>query len=167
MSDQVIKDALQAIAGRFYGKYRGIVTDVDAKTMRIKAKVPAVFADADSGWAMPCVPFAGASAGFAFLPDKGSAVWIEFEGGDVSFPIWTGGFWLNGQAPAQAAPDVRVVVTKQHQLLLDEKGVLTVKDRHGNSLTMDKNGITLKRGSQTLVISDSSVNVNDGALEIT
>lgn len=168
MNEPALKDALQSISGRFFGKYRGVVTQVDAATMRIKAKVPAVFADADSGWALPCVPYAGPSVGFAFLPDKGSAVWIEFEGGDVSFPIWTGGFWLSGQAPAEAAPDVKVIVTAKHKLLLDEKqGVATLKDGNGNSVTLDQNGITLTRGSQTVVVSDGSVNVNSGALEVT
>ena len=70
-----------------YGKYRGTVTQVDAATMRIKAKVTALD-NVESGWAMPCVPYAGKSVGFAFLPEKDSAVWIEFEQGDVSFPVW-------------------------------------------------------------------------------
>jgi uncharacterized protein involved in type VI secretion and phage assembly len=168
MNEQAIKDALQSLSGRFYGKYRGVVTQVDAKTMRIKATVPAVLGDVECGWALPCAPYTGPSVGFAFLPEVGSAVWIEFEAGDVSFPIWNGGFWLADQVPANAAPDVKVIATSQHTILLDEKqGALTMKDTKGNSVTMDKDGITLTRGSKTVVVSDASVNVNNGALEVT
>jgi len=84
MNEQGIRDVVESMRGRFYGKYRGTVVDVDASTMRIKASVPAVYGAISSGWAWPCVPYAGDSVGFAFLPEVGSAVWIEFEGGDVS-----------------------------------------------------------------------------------
>ena len=42
MDDQVITELLERLRNRFYGKYRGTVTDVDSDTLRIKAKVPAV-----------------------------------------------------------------------------------------------------------------------------
>ena len=93
MNDQAMMELLDRIRNRFYGKYRGSVTDVDASTLRIKAKVPAVLGDQESGWCMPCVPYAGKNVGMAFLPEQGSGVWIEFEGGDVSYPIWTGCYW--------------------------------------------------------------------------
>ena len=93
-----------------YGKYRGVVTRVDAATMRIKARL-AVLDGVESGWAMPCVPYAGESVGFAFLPEVDSGVWIEFEQGDVSHPIWTGGFWLERQAPPRVTAAVKVIAT--------------------------------------------------------
>ena len=49
---------------------------------------------------MPCVPYAGPNVGIAFLPEVGSGVWIEFEGGDVSYPIWVGCYWRDGEVPA-------------------------------------------------------------------
>jgi uncharacterized protein involved in type VI secretion and phage assembly len=167
VNEQTIQDLIELVRGRFYGKYRGIVTQVDAATMRIKAKVPAVYGETESGWAMPCVPYAGDSVGFAFLPEVGSAVWIEFEGGNVSFPIWVGGFWLSQQAPSDAAPAVKAIVTKQHKILLDDdQDSITIQDSNGNSVTLDSSGVTLTRGSQTVVVGDSEVNINSGALEV-
>lgn len=167
MNEQTIQDLIELVRGRFYGKYRGIVTQVDASTMRIKAKVPAVYGETESGWAMPCVPYAGDSVGFAFLPEVDSAVWIEFEGGNVSFPIWVGGFWLSQQAPTDAAAAVKVIVTKQHKVLLDDdQDSITIQDSNGNSVTLDSSGVTLTRGSQTVVVGDSEVNINSGALEV-
>ncbi len=167
MSDESIKEALEAIRNRFYGKYRGTVTQVDASTMRIKAKIPQVLGDTESGWALPCVPYAGPSVGFAFLPETGSAVWMEFEGGNPSFPIFTGGFWLSKQVPSDAAAAVKVIVTQKHKLLLDDNhDSITIQDSNGNSIKLDSSGITLARGAQTIQVSDAEVNVNSGALEV-
>jgi uncharacterized protein involved in type VI secretion and phage assembly len=167
MSDEPIKEALETIRNRFYGKYRGIVTQVDASTMRIKAKIPQVLGDTESGWALPCVPYAGPSVGFAFLPETGSAVWMEFEGGNPSFPVFTGGFWLSNQVPSDVGAAVKVIVTRKHKLLLDDnQDSITLQDSNGNSIKLDSSGITLTRGSQTIQVSDAEVNVNSGALEV-
>jgi uncharacterized protein involved in type VI secretion and phage assembly len=166
VNDGVIHPAAET-ATRFFGKYRGTVTDVDASTMRIKAKVPSVLGDSDSGWALPCVPYAGDSVGFAFLPEVDSEIWIEFEAGNPSYPIWVGGFWLNKSVPSDAADAVKVIVTKQTKIMLDDdEDSVTIEDSNGNSVTLDSSGITLTRGSQTVQVSDSEVNVNDGALEV-
>ena len=168
MNDQAITDILDRLRNRFFGKYRGTVTDVDASTLRIKATVPAVLADQPTGWCMPCVPYAGSGVGMAFLPEIGAGVWIEFEGGDVSYPIWVGCYWRDGELPTGAAPDVKVIVTKSgHKLLLDDDAEsITLSDPNGNQMTMDSSGINLARGSNSVLISDSEVNVNSGALEI-
>jgi uncharacterized protein involved in type VI secretion and phage assembly len=169
MNEQAILEVIERIRSRFYGKYRGAVTDVDASTLRIKAKVPAVLGEQTTGWCMPCVPYAGDSVGFAFFPEVGSGVWIEFEGGDVSYPIWTGCYWRSGEPPSDAAPAVKTIVSKAgHKILLDDDGgSVTITDSNNNKVTLDSSGITLERGSQKVQISDSEVNVNDGALEVT
>jgi uncharacterized protein involved in type VI secretion and phage assembly len=166
--DRALEDLLERLRTRFYGKYRGIVSDVDAATMRIKAQVPSVLGDKDTGWCMPCVPYAGPGVGFAFLPETGSGVWIEFEGGDVSFPIWVGGYWRQGEFPADAAASVKVIVTKApHKLEFDDdQGTITLSDNNGNTVTLESSGINLANGQSTVVVSSSSVSVNDGALEV-
>ena len=169
MNEQAILDVIERVRSRFYGKYRGSVTEIDAATLRIKAKVPAGLGTQATGWCMPCVPYAGDSVGFAFLPEVGSGVWIEFEGGDVSYPVWTGCYWRSGEAPSDAAPAVKAVVTKAgHKILLDDDaGSVTITDSNENKVTLDSSGLTLERGGQKVVISDSKVDVNDGALEVT
>ena len=166
--DRGLEDLLERLRTRFYGKYRGIVSAVEPKTMRIKAKVPSVLGEVDTGWCMPCVPYAGPGVGFAFLPDEGSGVWIEFEGGDVSFPIWVGGYWRQGEFPADpgdAADRVKVIVTKaSHKVKFDDgdgtaanKGTITLSDPNNNTVTLGSSGITL---------SGSSVSVNGDALKV-
>jgi uncharacterized protein involved in type VI secretion and phage assembly len=168
-NDGALVDVLERLRNRFFGKYRGIVTQVDAGTMRIKAKVPAVLADQVSGWARACTPYAGNGFGFAFLPDTGVGVWIEFEGGDASLPIWSGCYWHDGEAPPDATATVMALVTKAKQKILFDvkKGSITIEDQNGNMITIDDSGVTLSRGGQSIAISDASVSVNDGALEVT
>jgi uncharacterized protein involved in type VI secretion and phage assembly len=152
---------------RYFGKYRGIVSAVDPATCRIKAKVPAVLGDADSGWCLPCVSYAGPQVGIAFLPEKGSAVWIEFEGGDVSYPIWAGCFWRDGETPQGVMDNVKVIATTVHRVVLDDgQGTITVTDPNGNTVTLDSAGITLSNSSQQVLVGGTSVSVNNGALEV-
>jgi phage baseplate assembly protein gpV len=173
--DRGLEDLLERLRTRFYGKYRGIVSEVEASTMRIKATVPSVLGEIATGWCMPCVPYAGKGVGFAFLPEVGSGVWIEFEGGDVSYPIWVGGYWREGEFPADAADRVKVIVTTApHKFKFDDgQRTITLSDPNSNTVTLGSSGITLANGQSTVVVSSSSVSVksssvsvNNGALEV-
>lgn len=103
-------------SGRYFGKYRGVVDDnQDPKNLfRIKAIVPVVMGSEESlGWAFPLtLTGGGKNVGDTWLPAKGDYVWIEFEGGDTSSPLWSAGPWPIREgvstAPkhARAEPDV-------------------------------------------------------------
>jgi uncharacterized protein involved in type VI secretion and phage assembly len=166
--DAALVDVLERLRNRFFGKYRGVVDQVDAATMRIKAKVPAVLGDQVSGWARACTPYAGNGYGFAFLPEAGAGVWIEFEAGDASLPIWSGCYWRDGEAPPDANATVMALVTSAGQKLLFDvnQGSITIEDQNGNTITLDDSGVTVSRGAQSVAIDDGSVSVNNGALEV-
>jgi phage baseplate assembly protein gpV len=168
IDQQTLMDVLDRLRNRFFGKYRGVVTDVDASTLRIKATVPAVLADQPTGWVRACVPFAGPDMGIAFLPEIGAGVWIEFEGGDVSYPIWVGCFWHDGEQPAEATASVKAIVTKAGQkILFDEGGgTITVIDQNNNTIALGPDGILLERGGNRIDVGDAEVNINQGALEV-
>ena len=78
----------------------------------------------------------------AFLPEVGSGVWIEFEGGDVSYPIWVGCYWRDGELPSDAAPAVKAIVTKSgHKILLDDDAeTITISDPNNNTITLIPRG---------------------------
>jgi uncharacterized protein involved in type VI secretion and phage assembly len=168
-AEEQAMEIIERLRNRFYGKYRGSITEVDEDTLRIKARVPAVLGDAASGWCQPCVPYAGKNVGFLFIPEPGDFVWIEFEAGDPSYPIWSGCGWRADEKPTDATPEVKVIVTKsQHKMLFDDDGeTITITDPNNNKVTMDSSGISLERDGKKVVVSDSEVNINDGALEVT
>jgi uncharacterized protein involved in type VI secretion and phage assembly len=168
----LLHDLADRVTHRFYGKYRGTVVDnADPDGLfRIRATVPAVLHGNPTGWCLPCLPFAGKGVGMFFLPPKESAVWIEFEGGDIHHPIWTGCYWRAGERPAEATPSVRGIITPGSSKLLfdDSPGApaVTVTDANGNTFTMDADGLRQSRGGSTLSVSDSSVSIDDGAFEV-
>jgi hypothetical protein len=154
----------------WFGKYRGIVDTVGtgADLGLITAIVPEVLGEQVSQWARPSVPFAGAQHGFVALPEAGDGVWIEFEAGDVSKPIWSGCWWADDEIPPPASETIRVFATSTgHMLVLDEDAD-EVRLEHGSgpSIVMTADDITLAVGGKKVVISKSSVSVNDGALEV-
>ena len=167
MNETLLLELMDRVRNRFYGKYRGVVTDVDASTMRIKATVPAVLPAGVTGWCMPCVPYAGPQVGVLMLPEVGSGVWIEFEGGDVSYPVWVGCYWRSGEVPSQADADVKSIVTSAGSLEMDNNAQsVTLSDAQQNTVVLDSNGVTSTSGSGSVAIGASGVNVNNGALEV-
>jgi uncharacterized protein involved in type VI secretion and phage assembly len=172
MNEEAILDVLDRIRSRFYGKYRGTVTDVEQPVGRgrIKAMVPAVLGAQATGWCDPCVPYAGNNVGIAFLPAIGAGVWIEFEGGDVSYPIWSGCYWRDGEIPSDVAPGTMVIQTASgHQIVLDDNaGSVTISDSNGNSIKLSDSGITLQsaNGGGCVSLTDSEVNINNSNLEV-
>jgi uncharacterized protein involved in type VI secretion and phage assembly len=169
MNEELLFDLADRLQHRFYGKYRGIVTDVDSITLRIKATVPSVLGTTPTGWCQPCVPYAGPSVGVFFIPDPGAGVWIEFEGGDVSYPIWAGCFWRAGELPSEATPTTRGIVTAApHQLLFDDDAdEVSLGDSNGGTVKFDSGGVTTTRNAMSVAVADGGVSVNNDAFKVT
>lgn len=168
--EKLVVDLAEQSRRRFYGKYRGIVTDVaDPSSLgRIRAKVPEVLADQDSPWALPCVPFAGKDHGVVWLPEVDDGVWIEFEAGDPSRPIWCGGWWGDGDLKDTANAKVRAFVTTAgHRIVVDDdNNKIQLEHSGGGKVEIGDSDITISSGSAKVVLSSSGVSVNDGALQV-
>jgi len=169
--EEMLVDIAETMRCRFYGKYRGIVVDVDDPDGlgRITAQVPEVLHEETSPWALPASPFAGPSHGFVLIPEAGDGVWIEFEAGDPSRPIWSGGWWAKDELPKPAATQVRALITSAgHQVVLDDEN----KEIHlvhsgGAELAMTDNDVTLTIGEAELTMTDSEISLKIGTTEIT
>jgi uncharacterized protein involved in type VI secretion and phage assembly len=130
------------MASTYYGKYRGVVTDnQDSRRMgRVRARVPEVLGDTESGWALPCVPYAGDGSGVYTVPEPGTGVWIEFEAGDILRPIWSGCWWGENQLPQgqgrATTPSLKVVRSEQGLMVaLDDDGqTIHVSDQNGQNM---------------------------------
>lgn len=84
-------------SARFYGIYRGQVVDNTDPLlrMRLRIRLPDILGDQEV-WAEPCIP-----VGVSVAPTIGNVVWIMFEGGDASHPVWIGTFWQKNEVPDQ------------------------------------------------------------------
>jgi len=168
--EQMVVELAEFQRGRYFGKYRGLVREVDdpENMGRIIAQVPEVYGEADSPWALPSVPFAGPNHGLVVLPEVEDGVWIEFEAGDPSRPIWTGCWWARGEMPASAGTQTRVLVTSEgHQVILDdEASKVQLLHSGGAEITLSDSEIKLKIGSTQVVLSSSGVNINNGAFQV-
>ncbi|MGW4891781.1 phage baseplate assembly protein V [Kitasatospora sp. NPDC004240] len=127
--------AIGAGTDRFYGKYRGKVTDVDdpLKAGRLKATVPEVLGEVETGWALPCTPYAGRRSGLYAVPPVGSPLWVEFEAGDPSRPVWAGCWW--GPLEAPGAPTAPLPSPARRELT-SESGLTVALDDDGHTLTL-------------------------------
>lgn len=163
--------------GSFYGKYRGVVTDINDPLMtgRIKATVPDVLGDQESGWALPCAPFGGNQTGFFALPAVGAGVWIEFEHGDPDYPIWSGCWWGSAAEvpPLLIAPPYKklMIVTEGGQTVtLDDTpgvGGITLETSGGQKIVLSATGVEIDNGMGAKIqMTGPQVSVNNGALDI-
>ncbi len=161
----------------FYGKYRGVVTDINDPLMqgRIRARVPDVLGDAESGWALPCLAFGGSQMGLFVLPDVGSAVWMEFEHGDPDYPVWAGSFFGSvADMPTEllAPPYQKTLLQTKtgHSITLDDTpgiGGITLQTSGGQKIKLTATGIEIDNGmGATITLTGPQISINQGALEV-
>lgn len=169
--EQVVAKLVEQAERRFFGKYRGFVKDNDDPEHlgRLKLQVPSVLGgDVVTGWATPCMPYGGAvDQGFLFVPEIDAGVWVEFEEGDLEFPIWVGAFWSKPggdselpkpndkdgteQGDVQAPPTRKIIKTKKgHTLQFEDadgdEAVILHDGVNGHVLTLNGDGISITDG---------------------
>jgi len=173
MSDllaQTVERLVDRVGSSYFGKYRGIVTNVDdpANQCRIQATVASVLGEVTSGWALPAAPFAGDQHGVVMLPKVGSGVWIEFEAGQLDHPIWSGAWWAAGQRPDPQGPGVRVIVSEHgHKVILDDEAdELKLVHAGGPEITMTGTEIVIKCGACEIKVSNQSISLNNGMIKV-
>lgn len=158
-------------AARQFGKYRGTVTqNTDPQRRgRLQVSVPAVYGTNTQNWALPALPYAGKDVGLYLIPPVGANVWVEFEGGDISFPIWTGCFWAEGECPSQT-PQTLVLKTPAGILTFDEmnkQAPVTLKIDGGPTLTLGASVVTIENGAGAKIeLSGTMVALNTDGLQV-
>lgn len=160
---------------QFFGKFRGFVHDIDDpwNKGRIRATVPRAFGDDGvSGWALPCVPYAGDHCGMYSVPPVGAGVWIEFEGGNLDMPVWVGCWWGDNELPQDhdgrvATPKQKILRSEEglHVQLDDQRRVVTVSDDDGgNRIEIAVSDGTVRiEADQKVIINAPVIELVDGA----
>lgn len=182
--EHLIARLAQEVERRYYGKYRGFVVDNDDPEQlgRLKLTVPSVLGDeVVTGWAMPCVPYGGNEGeGFLMVPGVDAGVWVEFEEGDLEFPIWVGTFWSKpggtSELPVphdesgepgdvQSPPTRKIIRTAAGHTIqfedADEEVRIVLNDGQ------NENRIVFGQSALTVTFKDDSVTMDDSGIVIT
>ncbi|MFE4537265.1 phage baseplate assembly protein V [Streptomyces scopuliridis] len=162
---------------RFLGKFRGQVVDNQdpLRIGRVTVKVPDVLGDEASTWAMPCLPFTGRESGQYVVPAEGAGVWVEFEQGDPSYPIWTGCWYghtseLPPDALAGSPTHQNVVIqtSDKHKVVMGDVpggSGIRLQAAGGAYVQIDEKGVTIANGQgASIVLIGNEVNINEGRL---
>ena len=165
---------------KIFGKYRGtVLQNLDPMAIgRLQVTVPDVSGLAASEWAMPCFACAGPHMGVWALPPIGAGVWVEFEQGDLTRPIWTGCWYARAtDVPAQAhgigSTNSTIVLQTagQNSISISDApgpaGGIQIKTSTGAMLSINDAGIRISNGKGAAVeMKGPAVTINHGALAI-
>ena len=148
----------------YHGKYRAIVTNnVDPLLIgRIQVICPDAASLAPTTWCMPCVPNAGINMGMFSLPVIGSGVWIEFERGNPSKPIWVGCYWgLGAEVPVlsrivpPAVPGITLQTTLKNGIVISDTpgptGGILIQTTTGAMISVSDVGIVISNGKGAVI----------------
>lgn len=169
--ERTVADLVRQLGNRYLGKYRGTVVDNadPARLGRVKVTVPSLLgADVATGWALPCVPVGGMPGqGWFAVPRVGAGVWVEFEEGDLEFPVVTGAFFSapdgTSEVPVAVAgdgsdegisdPPSRTILTTAagHTIQIEDAEdaeMLLIREAvHGHVVLLDADGIRIADGA--------------------
>lgn len=176
----------EQVERRYYGKYRGFVVDNEDPEQlgRLKLTVPSVLGDeVVTGWAMPCLPYGGnAGQGFLFIPEIDAGVWVEFEEGDLEFPIWVGTFWSKPGGTSELPkpndadgaeqdsvqdPLTRKIIktasghTIQFEDAEEEVRVIINDGQNENRIVFGESGLTVVNKDNVVTMDDAGIVVED------
>lgn len=149
---------------KYYGKYRAVVTNnVDPLMIgRIQVICPDAASLVPTTWCMPCVPVAGINMGMFSPPIIGSGVWIEFERGDPSKPIWVGCYWgLGAEVPVlsrivpPAVPGITLQTTLKNGIVISDTpgptGGIMIQSKLGATISISDIGIVISNGQGAVI----------------
>ncbi|MEN3331902.1 MAG: hypothetical protein V7641_1267 [Blastocatellia bacterium] len=168
---------------KYYGKYRGVViNNLDPLQLgRLMIEVPGALGLLPSTWAEPCVPLAGPTGppmGVYLVPPIGAGVWVEFEQGDPSRPIWVGCRWGSAadiptlaHAGLPISPNIVMQTAGQNTLVISDlpgpTGGIMLKSTTGATLIVNDTGIYIQNGKgASLIMTGPTVTINNGALVV-
>lgn len=156
-----------AVVGKVYGAVVGVVTSIDDpdELGRVKVSYPWLQDDVESPWARLVSFLAGKDRGAVFRPQVDDEVLVIFEHGDMRRPYVIGGLWngkdaIPGERGADADNDVCLIKSRSgHTIILDDtdgEEVITINDKHGNSIELSSEGVTVHSDAIRIGSPDSS-----------
>jgi uncharacterized protein involved in type VI secretion and phage assembly len=184
--EKIVANLVEKVERHFYGKYRGfVVENADPEKLgRLKLRVPSILGnEVVTGWAMPCVPYGGdANQGMLFIPEVDAGVWVEFEEGDLEFPIWVGTFWSkpggeselpfpnqpdgSEDSAVQDPPTRKIIKTLEGHTIQFEDGngdprIIISDGQSENLIVFEQKGISITNKNNSIKLTDKGIVIKD------
>jgi uncharacterized protein involved in type VI secretion and phage assembly len=156
---------------RTAGVVIGLVTDLEDPDGlgRVKVKFPWLPAEPESNWCRVSTPLAGNGHGLYFAPEVDSEALVAFEHGDFNCPYIVGYLWSGETELPEAELSQRLIKSvKGNSILLDDtddaEGI-TISDKHGNTIVMNKDGIEIK-GKTITILSEGELKAEGDPIQL-
>lgn len=184
---------LPGVTGLQIGVVSAFEADPDGE-LRVKVMLPGIDPEKALVWARLASPDAGKDRGVFFRPEPEDEVVVGFLNNDPRYPIILGSLHGSKNAPAAAMGDpddrnekkgivtrkgttigfvdgdkasVFIETASKNKLLLDDDGEkISLEDQHGNSITMDKDGIVLKSAKDFKIDASNSVEIKGSKVDV-
>jgi Rhs element Vgr protein len=168
--------------------------DDPEKEFRVKVRLPAITTGDATVWARICAPDAGKQRGCYFRPEVGDEVVVSFLNNDPRHPVILGSLYGSKNTPPDdLAKDLdknklKGIVTKRgtmirfldddkssvfiqtpnkNKILLDDEAeAIKLTDQHGNTVTMDKNGIDMKSAKDFKIDASGNVEIKGTKVDL-
>jgi uncharacterized protein involved in type VI secretion and phage assembly len=148
------------------GEVIEVQSDIDGHKVRLQRYDHPAGVETD--WISIATPMAGDKAGFLWTPkaDTGDIAVVAFAG---RRPIVLGFVYGGGQTPPTTKPEEHILQSRDENKLVlidgDESGI-HLKDKHGNEIKMDKDGITLKSSKKIMIEASDTTTVKGSTVEL-
>ncbi len=166
------------------------------KHFRVKVRFPALGEQQPAIWARLASPEAGKGRGFFFRPEKGDEVVLGFFNEDPRQPVIVGALYGSANSPPaefetlSAKNNLKGLVTKtgtkisfddkdkgsaavsietanKNKILLDDEAkTITLQDQHGNVITLDESGVSIKSAKDLKMEASGKVEIKGSSVEI-
>lgn len=156
------------MSNRVYsGIYRGVVSNLsDSENRgRITVMCPSLTGKGELAPCEPCIPFAYDGGGDFYLPQIGDTVWIMFEEGDISKPVWLGNWFSVDKTPDPIQEDysgnsrvMRVISDNHAKIIFDSSSIGKTK----LILSVEQSGSTKKEASVHIGSKAVAISVTEG-----
>lgn len=174
---------------QYFGKYRGtVINNIDPKGEgRVQVIVPDIQVTPLLHWAVLAAPVAGIQNGMYAVPPIGSGVFVEFERGDIDYPICAASFWgSSAEIPRMGKAVQKPILSSlalqtptQNGITISDMpagdtGGIQIKTTFGAKISITTGQIKIDNGmgasiemlGPTIKIKGLQVDINDGALTV-
>lgn len=164
------------------------------KEYRVKVILPAIDEENGAVWARLLSPDAGKDHGYFFRPETGDEVVVGFFNNDPRQPVILGAMYGSKNTPPEEVSQLteknikKAIVTKKgtkigfvdeekasvfietpesNKIVFDDDAqMIQVTDQHGNSITMDKNGIEIKSAKDVKIDASGNVQIKGQKVDV-